>query len=35
MNSHNICFCGDIREISLLFIEKSTLSVGMSKVKVP
>ena len=29
MSTHNICFCGEIRKISILWIEKSALTSAM------
>ena len=29
MSTHNICFCGEIRKISVLLAEKSALSRAM------
>ena len=30
MSTHNICFCGEIRKISVLLVEKSPLSGAMT-----
>ena len=30
MSSHNICFHGEIRKISIFWIEKSTLTIAMN-----
>ena len=33
MSTHNICFCGEIRDISIFWMKKSALSVAMSELE--